>query len=336
MVTRIGIPRALLYYRYYPMWMTFLKEMGAEVIVSRPGNASTTKQGASRVVSDTCLPVKTFIGHVISLSGQCDYIFIPVLRSTRRKVLNCSRFLGLPDVARAVVPEAPPILDIELDVDRGKRYLYSQIYKLGSRFSANPLKVSGAAKKAWQEYLNQQELMSAKNLTYNESNDLLQDLVNKEKEDSPFLHNGEKPVVLGLVGHPYILCDEQTNHRLLKRLNDMNVIFQTPEMLTTEQKRNGVKSITRDTYWVSEEEVIGAGGYFIQKGVDGIIGAMAFSCGPDSLMMHLVSEKAREAGIPFMSLTFEEHTAEAGVVTRLEAFLDMVRRRSGERKDKCA
>jgi len=317
------------------MWMTFLNEMGAEVIVSQPGNANTTKQGAARVVSDTCLPVKTFIGHVISLVDQCDYIFIPVLRSTRKKVLNCSRFLGLPDVARAVVPEAPPILDIELDIDRGKRYLYSQVYKLGRHFSLDPFKTARAAKLAWQEYLNQQKLMSANGLTYNESNDLLQCAAKKEKERFPWLQNTEKPIVLGLIGHPYILCDEQTNHRLLKRLKEHNVIFQTPEMLTPEQKRNGVKSITRDTYWGSEEEVIGAGGFFLQQEVDGIIGAMAFSCGPDSLMMHLVSEKARESGIPFMSLTFEEHTAEAGVVTRLEAFLDMVRRRSG-RKDKCA
>lgn len=29
---RIGIPRALLYYQYYPMWQTFFEELGAEVV----------------------------------------------------------------------------------------------------------------------------------------------------------------------------------------------------------------------------------------------------------------------------------------------------------------
>src|SRR4030067_3816228 len=109
-MTRIGIPRALLYYKYYPMWLTFLKEMGACVVVSGQTNPRIIKQGAARVVCDTCLPLKAYVGHVISLTGNCDSIFIPILRSTGKKVLNCSRFLGLPDMIRAVVPEAPLIL----------------------------------------------------------------------------------------------------------------------------------------------------------------------------------------------------------------------------------
>jgi len=38
-------------------------------------------------------------------------------------------------------------------------------------------------------------------------------------------------------------------------------------------------------------------------------------------------QAARLRTTPFMSLTVEEHTAEAGIVTRLEAFLDMIHRR---------
>ncbi|MBU2609087.1 MAG: hypothetical protein KKF26_07200, partial [Chloroflexi bacterium] len=33
---RVGIPRALLYYQYYPAWKTFFEELGAEVVVSAP------------------------------------------------------------------------------------------------------------------------------------------------------------------------------------------------------------------------------------------------------------------------------------------------------------
>jgi len=38
---------------------------------------------------------------------------------------------------------------------------------------------------------------------------------------------------------------------------------------------------------------------------------------------------------PFMSLTLEEHTAETGVVTRLEAFLDMIHRRKRKQVEVC-
>ena len=55
---------------------------------------------------------------------------------------------------------------------------------------------------------------------------------------------------------------------------------------------------------------------------------MAFGCGPDSLMMETVRRyAAKHKKVPFMSLTLEEYTAEAGIVTRLEAFTDMLHRR---------
>jgi predicted nucleotide-binding protein (sugar kinase/HSP70/actin superfamily) len=55
---------------------------------------------------------------------------------------------------------------------------------------------------------------------------------------------------------------------------------------------------------------------------------MAFGCGPDSVMMDIVRRQAtRLKTTPFMSLTLEEHTAEAGLITRLEAFLDMIQRK---------
>ncbi len=37
---RVGIPRALFFYQYYPLWKTFLEELGAEIIVS----GKTTKK----------------------------------------------------------------------------------------------------------------------------------------------------------------------------------------------------------------------------------------------------------------------------------------------------
>ena len=101
---KIGIPRALLYYQYYPMWQTFFEELGAEVVVSPPTTQTMLSAGSSRVVADTCLPVKVFVGHVLSLVEKCDYIFIPAIRSVKNKVYNCSKFLGLPDMTKAVSP----------------------------------------------------------------------------------------------------------------------------------------------------------------------------------------------------------------------------------------
>jgi len=76
---KVGIPRALLYYQYYPMWKIFFEELGAEVVVSPPTTQVMLSEGSSRVVADTCLPVKAYLGHVLYLTNKCDYIrFITV------------------------------------------------------------------------------------------------------------------------------------------------------------------------------------------------------------------------------------------------------------------
>ncbi len=109
-VIRVGIPRALLYYQYFPMWKTFFERLGAEVVVSSPTNKTVLNLGISRAVADTCLPVKIFLGHVISLIEKCDCIFIPAVTSLGKKTYNCSKIIGLPNMARALIPECPVIL----------------------------------------------------------------------------------------------------------------------------------------------------------------------------------------------------------------------------------
>jgi len=54
----------------------------------------------------------------------------------------------------------------------------------------------------------------------------------------------------------------------------------------------------------------------------------AFACGPDSFIGELLQqESARsERKVPFMTIVVDEHTGEAGVLTRLEAFMDVVER----------
>ena len=314
------------------MWRTFLRELNAEVVVSEPTNYELITQGASRVVSDTCLPLKVFIGHVHSLVNKCDFMLIPILRSNKKKVLNCSRFLGLPDVTRAVVPDAPPILEIEFDMDRGRSYLYRQILNLGRHFTPNPLKIKNAAYSAWEMHRKYQEMTADLKITHNEATSIIEGSKNKTGTSKNFSRFDESKLLnIGLIGHAYVLDDETVNHRIQILLEKFGVRLITPEMLTSEQLLQGMRNMIPDTYWVSEDEVVGAGGSYLEGVIDGIIGVMAFGCGPDSLMMHIVQRKARSKNVPFMCLTLDEHTAEAGIITRLEAFTDMIRLRSARR-----
>lgn len=320
---RVGIPRALLYYQYYPMWRTFFAHLGAEVVTSSPTTKGVVAAGSSRVVAETCLPTKVFCGHVISLVGQCDYVFVPAIRSIERNVYNCSKFLGLPDLVKAVVPKCPPLLAVDIDVNKGKRTLYASIYRLGRHFTWNPLKVKEASEAAWLAHQEYQALMSREALTIPQAIERLHQ------------GNGHSPeggasydLTIAVIGHPYMVYDEYVNHRLLNRLRSMGVRVVTAEMASAEELDKGVERLVGRPYWTYEDEVVGAAGYYFDAEVDGIIGVMPFGCGPDSVMLDVVQRYAkRNRAKPIMSLTIDEHTAEAGLITRLEAYLDMIRRR---------
>ncbi|MBI2830889.1 MAG: hypothetical protein HYX79_01365 [Chloroflexi bacterium] len=375
---RVGVPRALLYYQYYPMWKTFFESLGAEVVVSPTTTQAMVSSGASRVVAETCLPAKVFLGHTLTLADKCDFMFIPVVRSVRKKTYNCSKFLGLPDMCRAVIPESPPILEPEIDVNRGQRDLYLAIYRLGRRFTWNPRKVKQAAQAAWQSHLDYLNLMSSDKLTppqaierltgtsqpslfgdrleipLNPFRVNLQDEPPFTKGDiphSPVSHslekrNGQKKnsemsgthkATIAVIGHSYILYDEHISHRIIHRLEQAGAKVLTPDMLMRQELEAAVIKITGRVYWTQEEEVVGAGVHYLESAVDGIIGLTTFGCGPDSLMMDVVRRQATKLkNVPFMSLTLDEHTAEGGLITRLEAFLDMLQRKKRGKSEVCA
>jgi predicted nucleotide-binding protein (sugar kinase/HSP70/actin superfamily) len=85
----------------------------------------------------------------------------------------------------------------------------------------------------------------------------------------------------------------------------------------------------RDIYWESAGDLFRAALHFFNTPiVDGGVYLSAFGCGPDSFVADLLERKAREgAGFPFVHIMVDEHTARTGIVTRLEAFLDMVEMR---------
>lgn len=337
----VGIPQSLLYYQYYPMWKTFFERLGARVVVSEATTRRTLVEGSSRVVADTCLPAKVFIGHAISLSDRCDCVFIPAIRSLRPRTYNCSKFLGLPDMTRAVVPESPPILEIEIDVNLGKRRLYRAIYGLARHFSWNPLRARDAALAAWTAFQEYRDAMSARSLTPHQA---LGETTAGAPGGSAMPGACSRPrATIVLIGHAYLLYDDHINYQLVRRLQDLGARVVTPEMIPRPECEAAVSRMGGRAYWTYEEDVVGAAGYYLGDGadggplVDGVIGVMAFGCGPDSLMMDMVQRRAsRMQAAPFMCLTLEEHTSETGVITRLEAFLDMIDRRKSMRTAACA
>jgi len=273
---------------------------------------------------------------------------VPAVRSLEPKVLNCSKFLGLPDLVRAVAPEAPPLLDPEIDLDqkssedrfrlpptseisfKARVIFYQTVYQVGRRFTSNPLRIRAAAENAWRVHQDYACLMQT-GLTPPEA------IARWEGDRCPSnasrVATAREEHTIALIGHPYNLYDTYITHNLVAKLRGLGVRILTSEMVTPEELRQGIVDLAGQPYWTYEDEVVGAAGYYIRDGrVDGLISVDSFGCGPDSTLVDVVRRAAREVRRPFMSLVIDEHTGEAGLVTRLEAFVDMLARRKGRMK----
>ena len=329
---KVGIPRALLFYQQYPMWRTFFEELGAEVSLSPATTRGILSGGASRVVAETCLPTKIFLGHCIALGDSVDFSFVPSIKSIERNVYNCSKFVGLPDLAKQTIRDGAPILDIDIDMNLGMRKVRDEIHKVGRRFTRLPWKIDRAMDRALSADREYQEAMRH-GLTPLEAIEAL--FPDQPYRPSPVRNMNtvmrtERPLVIALIGHPYNIYDEFVNHNLVGRLRAMNVRLVTPEMISLDGLNAGISTLVGKPYFTYEREVVGAGGYYLSDSteVDGIISVVAFGCGPDSMMIDVVARAAKKRfNRPMMNITIDEHTAEAGLVTRLEAFVDMLQRR---------
>lgn len=69
------------------------------------------------------------------------------------------------------------------------------------------------------------------------------------------------------------------------------------------------------------------------NGLDGMVHVMPFTCMPEIIAQSVLPAVSRTLDLPVMTLVLDEHAAEAGILTRLEAFVDLLarRREKGER-----
>lgn len=317
MARRIGIPRALLYYKYYPFWKTFFEKLGGEVVTSSQTTQEILEKGISQTIDESCLAVKVFCGHVLDLVEKgVDYLFIPRIESVEKKYFVCTKFLGLPDIVRNCIPQLNIRAILSANIDFNRRFLYQSMFRVGWRLTKNPFKIHMVY---YQAKKKQRDFEEALRLTR-----IPQEVIEliETGEVKKFKPKGD--LNIALIGHPYNLYDEFINLGIIKKLQDLGVNVFTPEMIPQEIRRRIASGMSRDLYWTYGREILGASLYFSKGRVDGIIFIISFPCGPDSLTIEYAIREIKDQ-VPVISLVLDEHQAEAGVMTRLESFVDLVR-----------
>lgn len=320
----VGIPRAISYFSNYPFYYGFFTGLGLDIILSDKTTSSIINEGCKYVVSDTCLPVKVFVGHVINLLNKgCENIFIPSLQSSAYKVNNCSKIRGLPEIIRNVINRPINIIDPEINKTEGISF-NDFCLNFAHRFDIFDEEViNNAIKKGWEVYNNFHK-MAVSGFSYEDalSHAISGNVINQ----API--KAVKPLSVVIMAHGYNLFDERISLRLIKKLEKMGVKAYTSLNVSREDALKSIEELGEIQYWANELELTGTAAYYmLNNKVDGIIALSAFGCGPDSLMVEEIQYHAKEKNMPMIHLNIDEHTGEAGFVTRIEAFVDMLMRR---------
>jgi len=334
-MAKIGIPRALAYFIYFPFWKIFFEELGHEVVESSPTTRAIMDKGVKDTVSDACIPIKIYHGHVEDLIDRVDYVFVPRLVSLRKfgdfgTETLCPKFLGLPDMLTASISGPLVMLEARIDLKKGRFELFKVYRDLGERLGANNLSIYKAFGRASRAQKNYERLLQKGILPEAAMQQVFEAGSTCSDEAGSFEDN---PLCLGVVGYPYTIYDPYINVGLLRLLTQAGVRVFTQDMLSQHQLNSQSSKLDKDLFWYFSNRVVQGALYYMDvQPVDGLIHITAFACGPDSIVDKFLEIEAKKRKIPYMSITIDEHTGEAGMRTRMEAFLDMLeyRRKKSE------
>lgn len=318
---RIGIPRALFYYHYYPLWKSFFKNLGHQVVLSSPTNKKIMKQGIEYTVDDACLPVKIYHGHVADLIGKVDLIYIPRIVSIETREFICPKFLGLPDMIQSNIPKLPRVIDVELNLYGAPFALLNHFYKVGRTLGKSKVEVIRAYMVAKYNFDSYQKTLKRYQITPPQAFARIEGTSTNE-----FITSESVNHTVMVLGHPYNIHDDYLSFDLIKKLRARRVRIITYEMVEDKKILLGAKQLQKPMFWTFGKNILGCAHYFLKGGqIDGIINVASFGCGPDSLVGELLEHKVhRDYDMPFLYLNLDEQSGEAGFNTRIEAFLDIL------------
>lgn len=293
---KVGLPRAMHFYTYGVLWYTFLERLGVQVVLSDLTNREILDQGAKKMVDSACLPLKIMRGHAENLKDkEVDYIFLPRVVKPDQDTFTCPKSAGLPELIFQTGRELPPLLSpvIEGSIADPKPY-----YETGRRLGAGKNQTQKAFFQALRRWEAQQR---------------------QKAQFSCLLTNK----AIAIIGHPYLTEDPFVNFHLKTRLSEKG--YQT---ISSDQLRRLPENspiYPKFMFWQSGHDMgaIAASA----KRLAGCILLTAFGCGPDSYIETYCREHLDQQKIPHLTLTLDEQTGEAGFMTRVEAFLDVLERR---------
>ncbi|MFH2056389.1 MAG: acyl-CoA dehydratase activase-related protein, partial [bacterium] len=305
---KIGIPRTTLMYELLPFWSTMFTSLGYRVVLSNPTNAKIVEGGLEVSGAESCFPIKLAYGHVLNLvERKVDYIFLPSIIKVKDEDAGdfgdfvCPYIQSLPYAIRAGVEfaeDAPPLLNVPVHLRFQRQEMERELAPLRDELGLSRAELGhaiDAAIAAQREFQRQMQLIGA---------EVLENL----PQDQPSLV---------VISRPYNGCDAKLSLEIPKRIRELGALAIPIDMLPQQTDESEYDD---NMYWKYGRRILDACAQIRQNPNLYALYITNFGCGPDSFITHFFKEKMN--GKPYLQIEVDEHSADAGVITRIEAFLD--------------
>jgi predicted nucleotide-binding protein (sugar kinase/HSP70/actin superfamily) len=141
------------------------------------------------------------------------------------------------------------------------------------------------------------------------------------KEVLSQLKSDEKAIVV--IGRAYNTYDEAMTLNIPEKLRDMNILAIPLDFLPLQSLAGEVGKAHPNMYWKAGQKILCAGRIIARDPRLFGLYVTNFACGPDSYLTKFFSKETE--GKPFLTIEIDEHSADAGIITRCEAFIDTIR-----------
>jgi predicted CoA-substrate-specific enzyme activase len=306
---RIGIPRSLLFYELYPFWQAFFKELGCEIVISDETTKRIIHDGAERSVAETCFPMKVALGHVLNLvNKEIDYLFLPSIINLPLPDKRMTDSFVCPYVQSFVytvksavdfkalgIKTLEPVVYLQLD----RKHRIKALEEVGKTLGRSRSQVSRAVDAATENQARFHHRLQTRG----------REVLDAVKPD-------EKAVVV--IGRAYNTCDAGANLEIPKKLGKMGIRAIPMDFLPIDSVK--LPEDWKNMYWRYGQKILSAGELVADDPRFYPLYLTNFGCGPDSFVHKFFRE--RLGSKPCLVIEVDEHSADAGMITRCEAFMD--------------
>lgn len=308
---RVAIPRAMIFHDLFPYWHTFFKTLNIEVIISEPTNPRIVKSTLEHAAVESCFPAKLVYGHVMDLvDKEADFVFLPSLINRENVAPDQEENNYCP-----YIPATSYLVTAHVDLEaKGIRPLR---FPLQMRWTK--LKKRNLSELSRQLNVTPKQIMEADDIATEAQKAFYSSIRRRGAEVLESLTE-EQPAAV-VVGRPYNTADLGVCQDLPFKLRKLGILPIPMDFLPVDKV--SIAEYYPNMYWRSGQDILAAATIIRNDPRLHAVYVTSFSCGPDSFILSFFRRIMGDK--PFLELEMDEHTADAGIITRCEAFFDSLK-----------